>query len=1236
MSGVSNEDEIRRIFDEATDLPADKRDAFVDEASGGDKRIAAEVRSLLKHFDTRGSSAEDDSSGSFRTLLEFGGFEIVEEIGAGGMGIVYLAHQESPRRDVALKVMHPGAMHPDSHARFRQETQLLARLQHPAIASVYESHLDEPSVPPYFVMEYVQGNTLEKHIEQHELPIAEVVELIARVTDGAHAAHQRGVIHRDLKPANILVNREGQPKILDFGIARLVEPGDVTVAPRTVGGFLGTIPYMSPEQLGGSTEDLDIRVDVYSLGVVAFQCLEGRLPFDVPAGNPLAAAQQILDTPTPRLSSQASSINPDLARVVAKAMARDREDRYESAAAFAADLRRVLRFEPVTAVGRSGWYAARKFVRRNRPAVATAAVIAVLVVVTSIAIVLQSDQIRHANKALLNGESKLLAAKENLEDALANADRSRRLAEREKAFAVEARDEATAARDRMERSIQFTRTMFSTASLENRGYSAPVGDFLVNGLDKWQQIRSEDPLLAADIGIGLGWQLVSVGRQDLAQPLFGQAWTEHSSLNGETSPAALGALSGLARCDPLLLDPVLRTRVERLIQDVRMTPDSPASSGISVLFRIIATSYTHRGDYVRAREWAEEERDWLRRHGFEQDAEEVETGFLSVIFDGYPEPLSAAIVRQFRALEAPISAADFALVRGWAPAIGRRADGVEHLKRFVQLSKSSFGPRTDEVAEALRWLADACVAAGRLESSREFAIEAANIALEVSGERSVAYLDYARVAAEAIIESDPHQALVEFKRIAEILEDVVPERHFLRSFLANDMVRTLSGLGRRNEAIDYLRECLDGCEGNDDSYCHGIRVELGGVLRGHSAEESLLLLESCWNRERFDRGLRLSAGFPNTAISYCLTLRDAGESLRLVEVATEALDIVSPDDPGAILLCSLGLDAAKNAGTLEATSAIGSRLVPEQADLSNGSLRAQWRERAVTLDQAGLHDLAQALFMRIDSGLEEITTGLDPALGVEWRLFGLVASDRSFSFGRSGDPLSATRWMREAALRFSTSHKGVEDQASRSQALLEGRQSVYQLGQLLINNGDFEEAAKLFDIPFGLGANEGDRPSLEESLIRSSAAFASLRTGRADESVARFREVLPEIQAMLPESAAERLNATHNFGVALQSTGQWAEAVAIHREVFVSIGQLPLPDLARGIYLSGYGEALVGSGQPATGRIVLKDALTLLEKSVGIGNDRWCRAVNALLTSLESLGMNEEASRWRLRASDCP
>ncbi|HEY7090093.1 MAG TPA: tetratricopeptide repeat protein [Tepidisphaeraceae bacterium] len=355
-------------------------------------------------------------------------YRILRLLGTGGMGAVYQAEQQQPHRTVALKVIKPGIVTAELLRRFGHETEVLGRLQHPGIAQIYDAGTVQADAGPqaYFAMELVRGEagvrapSIVEFADRKKLTPQQRLELLAKVADAVHYAHQKGVIHRDLKPANILVDEQGQPKILDFGVARVTDADVKNVTVQTdVGQIIGTLPYMSPEQAGGDPAQLDTRSDVYSLGIVAYELLAGKLPYELKTLMIHEAVRVIREEEPSRLSAVSKTYRGDIETIVAKALAKEKERRYQSAAELAADARRYLADEPIMARPPSARYQLGKFARRNKALVGgVAAVLAVLVagvVVSSLLAV----RARRAETRALAGEQH---AKEQAAVAKAVAD----------------------------------------------------------------------------------------------------------------------------------------------------------------------------------------------------------------------------------------------------------------------------------------------------------------------------------------------------------------------------------------------------------------------------------------------------------------------------------------------------------------------------------------------------------------------------------------------------------------------------------------------------------------------------------------------------------------------------------------------------------------------------------------------------------------------------------------------
>jgi tetratricopeptide (TPR) repeat protein/predicted Ser/Thr protein kinase len=328
-----------------------------------------------------------------------GRYRILRLLGEGGMGAVYEAEQDFPHRTVALKVIRAGYADTQMLRRFETEAQALGRLQHPGIAQIYDAGTAETPYArqPYIAMEMVRGRTLLAWCAEHHLVFRQRLELMAKVCDAVQHAHQRGLIHRDLKPANILVGEDGQPKILDFGIARLTDSDAQATRQTSMGQIIGTLAYMSPEQVTGDPGELDTRSDVYTLGVILYELLAGKAPYEI--GKQIHEAMRTIREQEPAaLRSIDRNLGGDVESIVAKALEKDKVRRYGSAAELAADIRRYLHDEPIVARPASTTYQIRKFARRHKALVGGIAAVFAVLVLGVVASTWEAVQARRAQK----------------------------------------------------------------------------------------------------------------------------------------------------------------------------------------------------------------------------------------------------------------------------------------------------------------------------------------------------------------------------------------------------------------------------------------------------------------------------------------------------------------------------------------------------------------------------------------------------------------------------------------------------------------------------------------------------------------------------------------------------------------------------------------------------------------------------------------------------------------------
>jgi eukaryotic-like serine/threonine-protein kinase len=509
--------------EEALDRKPSDWSSFLEESCGSDVALRTEVESLLGYqkqstdfieAPAYQSSAEllAEETGELKIGEEVGNYKILSLLGEGGMGEVYLADDVQLGRKVAIKLVKLGFGRSSLIRHFHREERILAGLNHPNIARLYGGGVTADKVP-YFVMEYVEGERIDSYCDARSLSITDRLQLFRKVCSAVSYAHQHLIIHRDLKPANIRVTAEGEPKLLDFGIAKLLEDETAQGLEQTMTIASAMTPdYASPEQIRG--EAMTTASDVYSLGVVLYELLTGEKPYHTKSARPGEISRAITEKEPARPSTIASRdqkseirdrklLRGDLDNIILMAMRKEASRRYASVGQFSEDIRRHLEGLPVIARKDTFQYRASKFMGRNRVAVTAAALVTLAIIASLIVALWQAD----------------------------NARRQRNIAERERLKA--------------QRINLFLQDMLGSAAPEVKGVDVKVIDVLSEASTRAKSELVAQPDVMADVLLTLGHTYVSLAKPDKAESVLRAALEGSLKANGELHPTTASTLGWL-------------------------------------------------------------------------------------------------------------------------------------------------------------------------------------------------------------------------------------------------------------------------------------------------------------------------------------------------------------------------------------------------------------------------------------------------------------------------------------------------------------------------------------------------------------------------------------------------------------------------------------------------------------------------------------------------------------------
>ena len=566
-----------------------------------------------------------------------GPYRLIRKLGEGGMGQVWLAQQTAPlQRQVALKLIRAGMYDDVLLARFLAERQSLASMDHPSIAKVFDAGATVDG-QPYFVMEYVPGERITSYCDAKRLGIRDRLELFIKVCEAVQHAHQKAIIHRDLKPANILVvevDGKPMPRIIDFGLAKAAVPREAGHTMFTQeGGFVGTRGFMSPEQADPGEQDVDTRTDVYSLGVVLYVLLTGALPFDAEdwGKKPLEEMLRQLREEDPKSPSTkvntergvaeaatapratnprdlVSQLRGDLDCITLKALEKDRTRRYASASALAADIRRYLLDEPVTARPPSAVYQARKFVRRHRALAAGFAAVFLALAAGTIVSTSQAIRASRAGRAAIRERDRATQAEQTADlqrnlalraEQTATSERNRALMERQRADDESAR--AKAVNEFLENDLLAQ----ASASRQANPDTKPDPDLKVRtALDRAatgiQGKFAGQPIVEASIQQTIGNTYRDLGLYPEAEKHLERAFELRKRVQGEQDAETVASMIDLARIYDEEEKEAQSEALYRKALDIRNRTSGEKSPATLAVERSLAEMYDRRGKHKEA------------------------------------------------------------------------------------------------------------------------------------------------------------------------------------------------------------------------------------------------------------------------------------------------------------------------------------------------------------------------------------------------------------------------------------------------------------------------------------------------------------------------------------------------------------------------------------------------------------------------------------------------------------
>ncbi len=789
---------LREILLDLAPLTASERESYLDRACAGDLDLRREAESLL----ARGGEDDDlpamirtgGAARSFdlRPVAEWspddrlpehiGPYRVLGILGRGGMGVVYLAEQAEPlRREVAIKLVQPGFDQRSVLARFETERHALALMEHPGIARVLDAGAAADG-RPYFVMEVVRGVPITEYCHANALPISDRLQLFHMVCLAVQHAHQKGIIHRDLKPSNLLVSiQDGKPfpKVIDFGIAKAIGEGSPGATLTAVDQFVGTLAYMSPEQARGLSGSVDTRSDVYSLGVVLHELVTGKLPYET-ASRPLPDAVRAIVEERPlvhevRESIDGRRLDEDLVTIISKALEKDPERRYTTAAALAEDIERYLRGFPILARPPSTLYQLQKLVARHKVPVAFAATLVVLLITFAVTLAVQLDTARR--------------------------ERTRAEAEAHKAT----------------RTSEFLQSMLASANPSVKNVDVRVRDVLDDAAREADFNLTEEPELEAAVRGTIGNTYLALGLSAKAESQLRRALDLRRGITPGDPALVAQSLSDLAECrlsgDADVSDRAAADTLGQQALGIRVDLWGPEHPEVAASLFQLGQLRRSQGripeaESLHVRVLAMREKLLGKTH---RDVAQSLTALAMLAPESEQEE---AYLR--RALEISLSnhtgdhpdvAAALSMMADMVGVVlGKVAESESLQTRALEMERRMWGDRHPRTAAAMGLLALIYSSRSRFAEAEPLLRRALEIQSEFHGANSVpAAGAHHQLGMFLVLKGDRRNAESSFRRAVSIFREKLPGSHDLANSL-NAIAEVLDPLGKEEEAFDALRE----------------------------------------------------------------------------------------------------------------------------------------------------------------------------------------------------------------------------------------------------------------------------------------------------------------------------------------------------------------------------------------------------------------------------------------------